>query len=28
VRPLGDVARVTVFRDSCGEACSYSEDRH
>jgi len=23
VRPLGQVARVTVFRDSCGEACSY-----
>jgi 6-pyruvoyltetrahydropterin/6-carboxytetrahydropterin synthase len=27
VRPLGNVARVTVFRDSCGEACSYTEDR-
>jgi len=28
VRPLGNVARVTVYRDSCGEACSYfGEDR-
>lgn len=26
VRPLGNVARVTVFRDSCGEACSYFGD--
>ena len=23
VQPLGPVARVTVFRDSCGEACAY-----
>jgi len=23
LRPAGNVVRVTVFRDSCGEACSY-----
>jgi 6-pyruvoyltetrahydropterin/6-carboxytetrahydropterin synthase len=23
LRPIGALARVTVFRDSCGEACSY-----
>lgn len=23
VQPLGRIARVTVYRDSCGEACSY-----
>ena len=28
LRPLGGLDRVTVFRDSCGEACSYfGEDR-
>jgi 6-pyruvoyltetrahydropterin/6-carboxytetrahydropterin synthase len=28
LRPLGNLDRVTVFRDSCGEACSYfGEDR-
>src|SRR5215831_434102 len=28
LRPLGRLDRVTVFRDSCGEACSYfGEDR-
>ena len=28
LRPAGDLARVTVYRDSCGEACSYfGEDR-
>ena len=28
LRPIGPLARVTVFRDSCGEACSYfGEDR-
>jgi 6-pyruvoyltetrahydropterin/6-carboxytetrahydropterin synthase len=27
VEPLGRVARVSVFRDSCGEACSYFGDK-
>jgi 6-pyruvoyltetrahydropterin/6-carboxytetrahydropterin synthase len=28
LRPAGDLARVTVYRDSCGESCSYfGEDR-
>jgi 6-pyruvoyltetrahydropterin/6-carboxytetrahydropterin synthase len=28
LRPMGKLARVTVYRDSCGEACSYfGEDR-
>jgi 6-pyruvoyltetrahydropterin/6-carboxytetrahydropterin synthase len=28
LRPIGGLDRVTVYRDSCGEACSYfGEDR-
>ena len=28
LRPVGHLTRVSVFRDSCGEACSYfGEDR-